>query len=258
MCGLAITMLAGNAAYWPDLDAEKSTASLSGWFLTDLIHECVHAASCWIFDVTATPLDRQAGDFRGHRGLTHFAVTALGTGAALGLLASAVTARYPLETFALLCALVTGLTFWWCGQWICRELLKTRIRKTGRFVWSWIIAVSTAAFVVTRGALPDGVDWGLASLGLGVGVGLAVAAGMLAHDVGDCATKTGVPLFWPLKIKGRRYYPVHILPRAARLHTGKDGWAETKIRFGSWVLVLAAMSGWIPGLWSWALGWVHI
>lgn len=50
-------------------------------------------------------------------------------------------------------------------------------------------------------------------------VGLAVTQGILAHLAGDCCTNSGVPLLWPIMIKGRRWGHYGI-PKALRFETG--------------------------------------
>lgn len=49
--------------------------------------------------------------------------------------------------------------------------------------------------------------------------GLAVLVGCLVHDCGDGCTHYGVPLFWPVLIRGQRWYCVGT-PRVLRFRTG--------------------------------------
>ena len=52
-----------------------------------------------------------------------------------------------------------------------------------------------------------------------VTVGVAVGAGALSHDLLDGCTTMGVPLLWPLKLRGMRWRRLG-LPRFLRFHTG--------------------------------------
>ncbi|GAB3488892.1 metal-dependent hydrolase [Nocardiopsis coralliicola] len=57
-------------------------------------------------------------------------------------------------------------------------------------------------------------------------LGLTVAVGSLTHIVGDWLTKSGVPLAWPLQVRGARW---HMLRSPLPFVTG-DSWAEASIR----------------------------
>lgn len=280
--GVLISCLAGRAALWPDLDHHNSRATNSFGPITYFLHSIVHAISVWVFDNSATELDVKAGDFRGHRGLAHFAITALVVGAGLGWAAGALTARSPVIVLGIIAGILVGLAASWAWTDVVGFVLGSTVAVgfcaafpvtpigalaivTGALGWiagyeflgrEAAILFGLAAIGGTLVLLPHAaVDWKLAvpnlALGVGFGVGLSVAIGMLAHAVGDGATKTGVPLLWPLKIKGRRFYPIHIRPEGNRLHTGEDEWAEMKVRMWSWSLAAVAVIGWVPGLGTW-------
>jgi membrane-bound metal-dependent hydrolase YbcI (DUF457 family) len=80
----------------------------------------------------------------------------------------------------------------------------------------------TAVFAVAAGALlavglaVAGIWWPL--VGAGWWLGIPVTLGCLAHDLGDACTRTGVPLLWPARIAGQRWYPVG-LPKFLRIST---------------------------------------
>lgn len=85
----------------------------------------------------------------------------------------------------------------------------------------------TAVFAVALGGLlaaglaVAGAWWPL--VGAGWWLGIPVTVGCLAHDLGDACTRTGVPLLWPARIAGQRWYPVG-LPRFLRIST--NTWPE--------------------------------
>lgn len=286
VAGALLTVLAGRAALWPDLDHHNSTATNSLGLISGYIHEVVHRASCLVFDWTATAEDRRRGDFRGHRGLTHFAVTALGVGAVLGVLAWTFTEQRPTVALGIIAGVLVGAVAAWTWTDVLGALLGTIVAVVTwtlaptqpRLALAILVAILVGLFVTEMlsskaGLLPaagvgfavhylvpiESVDWTLVGEtiggGIGLGVGLAVGTGMLAHSVGDCATKTGVPLLWPLRIRGRRYYPIHVRREGFRLHTGESEWSELKLRGWCWVALVAAVIGWVPGLWPvlWAL-----
>lgn len=284
--GVLIMCLAGRAALWNDLDHPTSRATNSFGPITYFIHFIAHTCAVWVFDTTATELDRKAGDFRGHRGLAHFAITALVVGGLLGWAAGALTARSPVIVLGVLAGVLTGLVASWAWTDVVGFVLGTVVAfavwtvfplapvgalaiVTGLLGWiagrqfldrKFGLLCAVAAAGATLALLPyPTVDWQTSvpnlALGVGVGVGAAVATGMLSHSIGDGATKTGVPLLWPLKIQGRRFYPVHIRSEGNRLHTGKDELIEQRIRMWSAVLSALAVLGWIPGLapWLWSV-----
>lgn len=276
-----LTTLAGRAALWSDLDHHNSRATNSMGILSGLIHEFVHAASCRAFDASATELDVKAGDFRGHRGLTHFAVTAVVLGGLLGALTWTLAARYPIVVLGIVSGVLVGLVADWVWTDIVGSLLGTVIAVA---VWTVAPRTAVGALAVVVGTLVGlvvtglvgkklgliatvvsgfatyqlvpvtAIDWTLvgqqAGPGIGLGVGLAVGVGMLAHSIGDAATKTGVPLLWPLKLRGQRYYPIHIRPEGYRLSTGESDWPEMKLRAWCWALTVIAVVGWWPGAWT--------
>lgn len=250
---LTITWLAGRAAYWPDLDHSGSTASKKGGLVTGLLSRVVSRMSCDVYDATATAQDRVEGNFRDHRGLTHFAVTALLFGALAGILVWQVTASEPRVMWAVVTASVTG---WACSEmYRWARILKVRgdAKKTARFLARFypLFGILFGVGAWYGFPVPESLDPSTIGAVLGWGVGIAVSSGMLAHDLGDAATKTGVPLFWPLKIKGRRYFAVHIRPAHKLTKTSKKSPTERRVRIGSWGFAAVAMLGWLPGFY-WA------
>ena len=247
---LAITWLSGRAAFWPDLDHAGSTASKKGGRATALLSAVVSRMSCDVYDATATPDDKLAGNFRDHRGLTHFGITALILGTVAGILVGIVTRVEPRAMWAVAVAAVTGWAASEAYRWARLLKLRRDARSFARALARIYPLVGLLGGFAAWHAIPvpDGVDVETLSVSLGVGVGVAIVAGMLAHDLGDAATKTGVPLFWPLKIRGHRYYAVHIRPKAKLTKTSKDSPTERRVRRWSWVLAVPAVIGWIPGL----------
>lgn len=283
---MLLTTLAGYASLWADLDHHGARATRTYGLLTGLIHQAVHAASCNVYDLTATALDKKAGNFRGHRGLSHFGVTALGTGGLIGALVWVLAERRPVLVLGVIAGFLVGLVADWVWTDVVGSLIGVGVAVAVWFVATpvptvalagvvgvlvWLLATGVLGHAIggvaglVTGALSwmwlpvPVIDWTVVGtetgLGIGLGTGLAITIGMLAHSFGDAATKTGVPLLWPLMIKGRRYYPVHIRSEGMRLHTGQSDWEEMKLRGWSWALSAVAVIGWWPGLWPflWAL-----
>lgn len=98
----------------------------------------------------------------------------------------------------------------------------------------------TLAFCVALGGLVAG----LAALVGGAGwlwLGLPAGVGALAHLLGDACTRYGVPLAWPVKVRGRRWYSCG-LPYALRIRT--DRAAEHYVVMPV-LVVLTGLAGWV-------------
>lgn len=187
-----VTVVVAGYALAPDLDCHGSTATrLLGWFSWRM-HRGLHRLSRWTYDRTATRYDRRDGG--GHRALTHTAVFAV----ALGVLAD-----------------VTALA----SPWAVAGWLGLGVLLAAATIGSWVTPVSAVVLgvpVLERHATVVGelaaARWW---------IGAAVTVGCLVHIAGDAITVSGVPLMWPLRVRGRRWHDVHLLPGPVRLHTGR-------------------------------------
>ncbi len=252
---VVLTWLSARASMWPDLDHHNSSATQHWGPLSRALHKVVEAASIAVFDLTATEKDILEGDFRNHRGLTHFCVTALAVGAVAGVLVWRVTLANP----RLVWGIGLGLMLGWAVSRVKVKRKKRGVtrrfarwllnRKRGRSVFALLVAAAVTAAVLAWVPVPQGLDVDAVAWVLGLGAALSIAAGMVAHDLGDAATLAGVPFWWPLKIGGQRYYAFHIRRRADLSRTSADSSTEQKLRVASWVLTGVAVLGWVPGLW---------
>lgn len=108
----------------------------------------------------------------------------------------------------------------------------------------------TVAFAVALGFL---VRWGVIEVAerfgaadptrLGWLVGAGVAAGCVAHCLGDALTIMGCPFLWPIPIRGETFYEIRP-PRLLRFRTGGpvEKWLITPALLVGLVLL-------IPGVW---------
>jgi len=209
---LAGAAVAAGAALLNDLDTPSSTVSHALGRSTQRLASGVQRLSRVVFELTATPADHRYASPT-HRALTHtllFAV-ALGVG-------TWATARWvPLG--AGLVALVVAVP--------ALRLVDRRLRGVSLL----LTALGVAALVTA--AAPSAVT-----------VGVAVGAGALSHDLLDGCTTMGVPLLWPLKLRGMRWRRLG-LPRFLRFHTG--GPVEPWVL---WLLVVITV-GLTPPVLSW-------
>lgn len=202
---LGATVCAG-AALLPDVDHPCSTVAYSCGPFSRLVARGVGRLSARVHAATRTRLDRPDQD--GHRTCTHTAVFALAAGV-LSALACGLGGRW--ATLGLVAALL-GLG--WSAMF-----------RRGA------IAASVLAVAVAWASAQHGGWW----------LGVPVAAGCLAHCLGDALTNSGCPILWPLTVQGRRWFPVGP-PRACRFGTGGgvERWLVLPL-----LLVSVVGSGWL-------------
>lgn len=179
--GAAMASISAGFAVLPDIDHSRSCASKA---LGAHVHGYVRRACKSVADSTTSVRDRRSfAETRllkrdpYHRTVTHTLVAALG----VGLCAYVMAHLGPVgvgSTAAL------GVLLLW-------PLYRRAVG--GVVLWSAVTAVSA---VVLLG------PWLMA---------LAVGGGYLSHLVADACTKAGVPLLWPLRIKGKRWWRIRFL-----------------------------------------------
>jgi membrane-bound metal-dependent hydrolase YbcI (DUF457 family) len=196
------TPLCAFGAMWPDIDCPSSSVAWSLGWPTWLLSEGVAAAGRRIHAATRTPLDSEDRD--GHRTITHGALFALLSFVGFGLLG------------------VHGAR--WAVMAVTALAAGTALRALG---------VRGVARLVLTGVVVAAAWWWPAPSGWWLG--WTIGAGSLVHDLGDRQTNTGVPLLWPIKIRGRRWYKFRAA-RWVRFETGAEGNPEGLIR---WVCGLA-------------------
>jgi membrane-bound metal-dependent hydrolase YbcI (DUF457 family) len=180
-------VLAGGAALLNDLDTPSSTVSHALGRFTQRVASGVQRLSRAAFHLTATPADHRYASPT-HRALTHTLIFAL---------------------------VVSGAAY-----------EAARLAPLGSGVVTLVVAMPALRLVDRR---LRGVSLLLAALGVtalvtaagpsALTVGVAVGVGLLSHDLLDGCTTMGVPLLWPLKLRGMRWRRLG-LPRFLRFHTG--------------------------------------
>lgn len=206
---LGTAVIAG-AALFPDLDSNSATAVRSFGVFGTLMHQIVDGVSVLVYNLTRTKYD--GAKTNGHRTLMHTAAMAIAVGALVSGLSSFTTEISIFgKTFALgqLFSLFTMFVMLHLGIAGLFEKQVKKMRKSYG-VYSMMLAslllTSTVAIFLPAG---DTLPW----------LGLCVSAGMLMHCLGDAITKMGVPLLWPLKIRGKRWWDI-TLPALLRIRAG--------------------------------------
>lgn len=190
------------AALLPDLDEPGSTVGRSLGLVTHGLSVVLRATSCVVYKATATGYElRDSRTDGGHRYLTHTIPAVMVFGALAWGLSALGALGAGLVVFSM-AALGLGL--------VLRPWGRGAVQSAG------LVAAALAAGAVY---LPGGAPFLL---------GATVAAGALVHILGDWLTRSGVPLAWPLEIRGKRWW---MLRSPLAFRTGQSV-AETAIRWG--------------------------
>jgi membrane-bound metal-dependent hydrolase YbcI (DUF457 family) len=215
---VTFALVCAGAALLPDLDHPSSDATRRFSVASAVASHVVRPFSALVFDLTRGRRDTGRGT---HRGLTHTAVAAV----ALGLAVNAASARWGTPV-------LLGTLF------VCLALAVKGLDALVPGPPSLLVAGGLTAAVEL--ALPGGTD------GTAGWLGTAVTLGMLVHSLGDAVTESGAPLLWPVRIRGRSWYPVGG-PRPLRMRTG--GAVERWIVAPALTLAVAALAVVaVPGL----------
>lgn len=200
-------VVGAGAALLPDVDHPGSTASLSQGPVSGWVCAGVRAASSAVWAAT-----RARGDDGGwrdgagrHRHVTHTPVVCAVVGVAAGLVAG-------------LHPLVAGVVVWVVAGLGVRGLARCVPGGLPPGAAGWV-AVSAMSGVVAAA-------WVWAGLGPLL-LGVLVGAGMLVHVAGDWLTPSGVPLAWPARWRGRRWW----MFRSPVAFAAGDCWQERAVRW---------------------------
>lgn len=179
---VVVGLVAAGAALLPDLDSRSSTATHSLGPATRAVSRGVRTLSVAAWRWTATPRDRSGPERdREHRHLNHTLVAAVGW----GVLAAVVAALHPLVALLVVVGL-GGLG----------AVVLVRAIPGGRSYAPLMSAATAVGIVFTQWQDPFGPAV----------VGVTVGAGMAVGIVGDWFTSMGVPLAWPARVRGKRWW----------------------------------------------------
>lgn len=234
MVVLGTTVIAGSAIY-PDFDSNSATAVRSFGVVGTLMHQLVDGISILVYNLTRTRYDGSREN--GHRTLFHTGIMAIVMGLIVsGLSSIAIPVNLFGKDFTLgqVFSLITMFIMLHLGIAGLFEKQVKKMRKKigiyGMLLFSLVITVLVGYSLPANDTLP----W----------LGLCVGAGMIMHDLGDAITKMGVPLFWPLKIKGKRWYDI-TLPSFMRIKAG--GTFEYVVLVPALTIVLIVATLWHSG-----------
>lgn len=196
------TIVFAGAALAPDMDSYTATVTKSFSFVGRILYHIANLIGLFFYNITRTKYDEPKTN--GHRTFFHTGVSVL----LMGALVAAATAAGGTAT-------IFGKEFSWgeifalaimafCLQVAMAGIFQTQLRKAKTGLGPFIMAAASITVTVVLSRFLPHPD----QSGTYAWLGLAFGAGWLVHILGDMITKMGVPLFWPLKIKGHRWYDV--------------------------------------------------
>ena len=206
-------LICAGAALAPDLDHQAATISRAFGPISRLLCKIIDLLAHAVYKATRKKGDpRRAG---GHRTLTHTWLWAVLVGAGASGLA-VVGGRWAV-LFILFVHMVLAV-----------EGLLWRQARTSSDILVWLLGASSAWLLADVLDDPgNGKDWLFTQPGQHyMWIGLPILLGALVHCVGDALTVSGCPIFWPIPIGRRRWYPVGP-PKFMRFRAGS--WVEIKI-----------------------------
>ncbi|SOD62739.1 LexA-binding, inner membrane-associated putative hydrolase [Streptomyces zhaozhouensis] len=226
---VAGTLICAGAALAPDLDHKSATISRAFGPFSRILAGVIDKLSSAVYNSTRGPRDRRRSG--GHRTLTHTWIWAVLLGA--GFSGAAILFGRWAVLFTLFVHMVLAV-----------EGLLWRMARVSSDVLVWLLGGATAWIVA--GVLNEpgnGSNW-LFTDEPYAWLGLPIVLGAIVHTLGDSITISGCPMLWPLKISGRRWYPLGT-PSFMRFRAG--AWVENRVLMPAFV-VIGAVSGVAAGL----------
>lgn len=206
-------LICSGAALAPDLDHKAATISRAFGPFSRGLCGVIDKLSEAVYNSTRGQGERRRSG--GHRTLTHTWPWALFLGA--GFSAAAVFGG----RWAVLVILFIHMV-------LAVEGLLWRAARVSSDILVWLLGATSAWSLAGELDRPgNGADWLFGGQGLEyLWLGLPIVLGALVHNIGDAITISGCPILWPVKIGGKRWYPLGT-PEFMRFRAG--AWVETRL-----------------------------
>lgn len=184
-------LIMGAGALLPDLDNTNSSAESSLGWIGSALSLFMRATAPLIQNLVHSRYDKDLDN--PHRGFYHTTVSAV------------------------LCSVLVSLSVMWGGVWValilafigvhitfCTLGKNFKLLKGNKLENNLISLVITGVILGSIYMfLPKDTNWSF--------VGVAFGVGWFIHILGDMVTTQGVPILWPLPIKGRMWWQVRLL-----------------------------------------------
>lgn len=227
------TIVFTGAALAPDIDSYSATVTKSFGIFGRLIYFISNIISLFFYNISRSRYDEPKTN--GHRTFFHTTIAAILAGGLVAL-ATLSTGEVVIwdktyswgQVFALI---VMAFCLHLALAGVFQKQLKNAKRGFGPYL---LMAASWVTTLIISRILPD-PDGTYAWLGLAFGLGWYI------HLLGDFITKMGVPLLWPIPIRGHRWWDVS-LPSFMRIEAG--GTVENVLLVPLFLLMIAGGAIW--------------
>ena len=233
------TVVAAGAARAPDIDSYSSTVVRSFGIFGRLGYMIANGIGLGVYNATRTKYDGAVEN--GHRTFFHTGIMAIIMGAIVAALTAPTNIievfgkEFTLGQFNAIIILGIFLNLAMAG------LLEKQIKRARKSFGPYILMLVSTVIAAIIAIYMPGADGKETGFGSYAWLGIAVAFGWFIHLLGDLITKMGVSLFWPIKIRGKRWYDVS-LPSFMRISAG--GTFEKVILFPVLAILTALLFGW--------------
>lgn len=196
---IAALIIIVGASLMPDLDAVQSTSINTLGIVGSILSKAMRGFSSIVQSVIRSSSD--AVDADPHRGFWHTIIAAILMGFLTFTLTNIDVTLFTISGVEVSVALFVIIFIIFISiQLLIASLFKSIHKKTKGNLSGKILIRLGSLFVATVLVvmLPEGLDYKW--------VGAAVAFGWIAHLLGDMMTVSGVPILFPLKFKGKRWW----------------------------------------------------
>ena len=223
---ISIFVLYG-ASRLPDLDNSKSSAMSALGILGNAISDILRSFSVFIYDITKTKYDNNEAN--AHRGFFHTILSGI---LFFFLVKYTTSIKKVIDIGGANYTIGTLVAIFWvflCVHISLSSIFKKKFdknKKSGFIIFNFLISLIISSILVSLVSRQiDNYDW----------IAFTLSFGHITHILGDSLTPAGVPLFFPLKRKGKRWYQYRI----AKIKAGSE--VEKKIVYPTFI-VIAIMS----------------
>lgn len=184
-------------ALMPDLDNTNSSAESALGFIGSGISAFMRATAPLIQGLLHTKYDKDLDN--PHRGFYHSGVSAILAGA-LGYFLCSMPGRTGKITSLVLAFIGVHIAV----STIAKKIIFKMKSKAGPIGFIVPLLISTGIVALLWRMLPVNVSYAK--------IGIAFGVGWLIHILGDMCTTQGVPILWPIPIRGKMWWHVRLLP----------------------------------------------
>lgn len=199
------------AAIMPDFDNTSSTAINSTGFIGKGISHFMRFTSSIIQNTVKTKYDKDTSN--PHRAFWHTTISAFVIWLIVYITTS-ISIEIPVFGKDYTIGFIFALFWIFFSFLLCFAILFGKIfKKNNKSLTGSIIniAVSLIASIVVLFYIPSDINYNW--------IAFSMTIGYFLHILGDVCTVSGAPIFWPLKIRGKRWFNVR-LPFS--IHAGGD------------------------------------